>query len=344
VGTDSMTALTSGVGNVCVGLKSQISSTTGSTNVTVGNSSLFSLTTGIDNIAIGEKAGYDSGNASRCHVTGNQCIFIGTSARPSSQNLTNATAIGNTAIVDADNTIQLGNTAVTSVKTSGTITAATPTTGSHLTTKTYVDDKFTTLSNQNLKTTDAVTFASATINGNVTSTGNISTSVAPTTANHLTTKTYVDGKFTTLANQNLKTTDTVTFGGLKMPTVGGTAGTLNHYEEYVHTTAFSSATYTSNFGLLFVRIGKLVTMTFPDILTFTAIMASKLTNTVLVPERFRSPGDLLYHIEIIDNDVRVDGLVELISGYIIISPAHSTNFITGRTYTTYGFSMSWVLQ
>ena len=81
VGTDSMTALTSGVGNVCVGLKSQASSTTGSTNVTVGNSSLFSLTTGIDNIAIGEKAGYNPNNVSQCHVTGNQCTFIGTSCK-----------------------------------------------------------------------------------------------------------------------------------------------------------------------------------------------------------------------------------------------------------------------
>jgi hypothetical protein len=39
-------------------------------------------------------------------------------------NLSNATAIGNGAIVAASNTIQLGNTSVTDVKTSGTITAA----------------------------------------------------------------------------------------------------------------------------------------------------------------------------------------------------------------------------
>jgi hypothetical protein len=40
-----------------------------------------------------------------------------------SDSLTNATAIGNGAIVSASNTIQLGNTAVTAVKTSGAITA-----------------------------------------------------------------------------------------------------------------------------------------------------------------------------------------------------------------------------
>jgi hypothetical protein len=41
-----------------------------------------------------------------------------------SDSLTNATAIGNGAIVESSNTIQLGNTDVTNVKTSGTITAA----------------------------------------------------------------------------------------------------------------------------------------------------------------------------------------------------------------------------
>ena len=40
-----------------------------------------------------------------------------------SSNLSNATAIGNGATVAASNTIQLGNTSVTNVKTSGTITA-----------------------------------------------------------------------------------------------------------------------------------------------------------------------------------------------------------------------------
>jgi hypothetical protein len=40
-----------------------------------------------------------------------------------SANLTNATAIGNGAIVASSNTIQLGNTRVTNVKTSGTLTA-----------------------------------------------------------------------------------------------------------------------------------------------------------------------------------------------------------------------------
>jgi len=44
-----------------------------------------------------------------------------------SNNLTNSTAIGNGASVTASNTVQLGNTSVTNVKTSGTLTAGTVT-------------------------------------------------------------------------------------------------------------------------------------------------------------------------------------------------------------------------
>ena len=50
------------------------------------------------------------------------------------------------------------------------------------------------------------TFAGATINGNLTSTGNVSTSVAPTIGDHLTNKTYVDNKFTTDLYQTWSTT------------------------------------------------------------------------------------------------------------------------------------------
>jgi hypothetical protein len=71
----------------------------GDNNTAVGRKALFANTTGSNNTAIGYYA----------NVAGN--------------NLTNATAIGNGATVTASNTIQLGNSSVTNVKTSGTITA-----------------------------------------------------------------------------------------------------------------------------------------------------------------------------------------------------------------------------
>ncbi len=72
-----------------------------STNTAVGSGALSSTTTGSNNTAIGYSADVSSGT------------------------LSNSTAIGNGAIVNASNTIQLGNSAVTNIKTNGTITLGT---------------------------------------------------------------------------------------------------------------------------------------------------------------------------------------------------------------------------
>ena len=76
------------------------SNTSGSFNTAVGNNSLITNTTGTYNTAIGINAN----------------VFA--------NNLTNATAIGANATVSESNTIQLGNTSVTDVKTSGKVTAS----------------------------------------------------------------------------------------------------------------------------------------------------------------------------------------------------------------------------
>jgi hypothetical protein len=75
---------------------------------------------GSQNTAIGQSALSNN-------TTGSYNTAIGNQANVSANNLTNATAIGNTAIVAESNTIQLGNTAITNVKTSGSITAGTVT-------------------------------------------------------------------------------------------------------------------------------------------------------------------------------------------------------------------------
>ena len=64
--------------------------------------------------------GWSSLNA---NTTGDQNTAIGSTSNVGSNNLYNATAIGFGAIVNASNTIQLGNTSVSSVVTSGTISA-----------------------------------------------------------------------------------------------------------------------------------------------------------------------------------------------------------------------------
>ena len=90
---------TSGVGNTAIGYEALKENTTGGNNVAVGSATLDTNTTGSNNTA------------------------IGASADVASAALTNATAIGYGASVAASNTVQLGNTDVTNVKTSGSITA-----------------------------------------------------------------------------------------------------------------------------------------------------------------------------------------------------------------------------
>lgn len=88
----------------------------GDNNSGLGYRSLHATTTGDDNTAVG----YNAGDT---NTTGSNNTLIGSSADVSSNNLSNAIAIGYDAIVNASNKIRLGNTNVTNIETSGTITA-----------------------------------------------------------------------------------------------------------------------------------------------------------------------------------------------------------------------------
>jgi hypothetical protein len=88
---------TSGNGNSAFGQDALANNSTGTNNTAIGRESIASNTTGSNNTAIGALSSVGS--------------------------FTNATAIGYQATATADNTIQLGNTAVTDVITSGSITA-----------------------------------------------------------------------------------------------------------------------------------------------------------------------------------------------------------------------------
>ena len=111
---------TTGDNNTASGYYTLGSNTIGANNTALGYSSLYTNTTGANNTAVGRNALF--GN-----LTGSNNTAIGDRADVASNNLTNATAIGNGASVTTSNTIQLGNTSVTNVKTSGTITAGTVT-------------------------------------------------------------------------------------------------------------------------------------------------------------------------------------------------------------------------
>ena len=115
-GGSSLTANTTGYGNTINGFSSLANNTTGNNNIAIGHSSIGNNTIGSYNIAIGN-------GSQRSNYNGNNNIAFGHSAGVSADNLTNTTAIGNGATVTTSNTIQLGNTNVTDVKTAGTITA-----------------------------------------------------------------------------------------------------------------------------------------------------------------------------------------------------------------------------
>ena len=123
---------TTGANNTAVGEGALKNNSTGDDNSAFGEGTLANNTTGIYNSAFGRESlhnsngnnntaiGWRSGNG---NTTGSNNTAIGMQADFGANNLTNATAIGYQASVSAPNSIQLGNTAVTNVKTSGTITA-----------------------------------------------------------------------------------------------------------------------------------------------------------------------------------------------------------------------------
>ena len=106
----------SGDENTALGYTVMANNTSGMRNTGVGLFSFYQNTTGNYNTAIGH-------GSLGVNTTGSYNTALGTSADVATNNLTNATAIGYGASVDASNSIQLGNTSVTNVKTSGTFTA-----------------------------------------------------------------------------------------------------------------------------------------------------------------------------------------------------------------------------
>jgi hypothetical protein len=115
IGSNTLSYNTTGNHNSANSNYAMNKNTTGQGNTAVGSESLYANTTGSNNTAIGRKALENNESGS-----GNTAI--GSNADVRSGNLTNATAIGSGAIVLASNTVQLGNSSVTNVKTSGTIT------------------------------------------------------------------------------------------------------------------------------------------------------------------------------------------------------------------------------
>ena len=137
IGFAALFSNTTGSKNIAIGYTPLSNNTIGSNNIANGESALYFNTSGSHNISLGSRSLYRNTTGSfntasgkdalENNSIGNHNTAIGNKANVGDGNLENATAIGDSAIVSTSNTIQLGNTSVSNVKTSGTFTAGTVT-------------------------------------------------------------------------------------------------------------------------------------------------------------------------------------------------------------------------
>jgi hypothetical protein len=126
-GHNAMESNTTGNKNTASGKSSLYNNTEGSSNTANGYNAMFSNITGSMNTAYGEAAGRYIANGTTGNTTSDFSVYLGSNTKASADNAQNEIVIGYNAIGAGSNTIQLGNTAVTDVKTSGTLTAGTVT-------------------------------------------------------------------------------------------------------------------------------------------------------------------------------------------------------------------------
>jgi len=91
--------------NIAIGHETLNRLTTGSNNIVLGDNSLRGCTVGYNNIALGINAGSNV-------VTGYSNIFIGNNINSVTTYVTNSVAIGSSAIVDQDNQLSIGSSAI----------------------------------------------------------------------------------------------------------------------------------------------------------------------------------------------------------------------------------------
>ena len=125
-GFDSGAATTTGGNNTFAGSSSGVANTTGGSNTFAGALSGVRNTSGQQNTFVGVNSGQANsiGNANvfigafsgQDNTTGFSNTVVGHFANVSVGNLTNATALGRGAVVNASNKIRLGNTAVTRIE------------------------------------------------------------------------------------------------------------------------------------------------------------------------------------------------------------------------------------
>jgi hypothetical protein len=124
VGFNSLPSSVSGTYNTGIGVQSLEQTTTGNSNTVVGVAGIDRNTTGSYNAVLGAFAGRYISDGTTYNTLINNSILIGAWSMPNADDETNQIVIGYGAKGNGSNTIQLGNTSITDVKTSGQLTAS----------------------------------------------------------------------------------------------------------------------------------------------------------------------------------------------------------------------------
>ena len=120
--------LNTGTSNTAVGQAALRANTSSNRNTGIGRSAIENIISGEDNTALGYIAGRNFGSTFVDLVTNpvsslSQSVMLGSNTRPSANGTTNEIVIGYNAVGNGSNTIQLGNTSITKVNTSGAMNA-----------------------------------------------------------------------------------------------------------------------------------------------------------------------------------------------------------------------------
>lgn len=123
IGESALISNTNGRYNTSIGVQSQEQNTSGQSNTAIGVAAIDRNGTGSNNAVLGAFAGrYIADNATSNTVINNS-VLLGFNARPLANNANNEIVIGYNAIGNGSNTVTLGNSSITSVKTSGAFNA-----------------------------------------------------------------------------------------------------------------------------------------------------------------------------------------------------------------------------
>lgn len=109
VGGVAMSKNTTGTFNTAIGYESLFNNVTGSHNTASGVYALYYTSTGSSNTSLGD-------NSMTANTTGNFNTALGADAGTTAGDLTNATAVGYYAAVNASNKVRIGNAAVTVIE------------------------------------------------------------------------------------------------------------------------------------------------------------------------------------------------------------------------------------